>query len=316
MSQHYLIPRRLSNAFPGIRNVAWRFEALLLRCVFWLLGTLSLERSTKIASAMFRFLGPHLSRWRTARRNLALAFPDKDQQEIDELARGVFNSLGTAMTELIHMNSIWDEQDKRLEFVVEDGARSDLDQKQPAVYIIAHVGAWQLANFVAAHYDLRALIIYAPEPNPYLQEVFLKLRSAFPCRLVSRDGGMRSLIRELKAGNSIGLSIDTRLDGGEMIPFFGIDAPTNTAPARLALRYHCNLVPVLVERLPETRYRITVCTPIKSDDPAASVAEQAYTMTHKLNSLFEDWIRKAPDQWICLKRRWPKEAYKTAQVQL
>ena len=41
----------------------------------------------------------------------------------------------------------------------------------------------------------------------------------------------------------------------------------------------------------------------------AKVQEQALDMTRQLNDLFESWIRKRPQDRLCTKRRWPKEAY-------
>ena len=60
------------------------------------------------------------------------------------------------------------------------------------------------------------------------------------------------------------------------------------------------------ERLPAGRYRITVYDPLSSPDPEAPQKEQALALTAQINQYFEDWIREYPDQWICLKRRWPK----------
>jgi KDO2-lipid IV(A) lauroyltransferase len=110
----------------------------------------------------------------------------------------------------------------------------------------------------------------------------------------------------------VGLGSDVRLDAGEPIPFFGHDMPTNTVPARLALRFGCELIPVRGERLGDCRFRITAYPPIKPADPARSPAEQAADMSRQLNAHFEQWIRAAPTQWMCLARRWPKPVLRAA----
>jgi len=46
----------------------------------------------------------------------------------------------------------------------------------------------------------------------------------------------------------------------------GHDMPTNTVPARLALRFECELVPARAERLSGGRYRITLYPPVLPDD--------------------------------------------------
>ena len=60
------------------------------------------------------------------------------------------------------------------------------------------------------------------------------------------------------------------------------------------------------ERLPEGRYRITMYEPLTSRNPDAPQKDQVLDLTAQINGYFENWIREYPDQWICLKRRWPK----------
>lgn len=309
MAEHFLVPRRLSRAFPSLKKFSWKVEAWLLGGIFLLLRALPLHLSGGLSGWIFKTFAGFTSRIRTAKKNLRLAFPDKTEQEIQQLSRESFHSLGLAFSELIHMLTVWEQRDQRLEFSVAQESEAVFGGDRPIVFVTAHTQAWQFTNFLAARFGLRVSIIYAPESNSYLREFFLTLRNAFPTRLVSRDGGIRSLARELKNGHSIGLAVDTRLEGAEMIPLFGIEAPTNTTPARLALRYQGALIPVHVVRLPDYRYRICVDKPILPDNPAASSSEQAIDMTCQLNRKFEQWIRDAPGQWICLKRRWPKQAY-------
>jgi KDO2-lipid IV(A) lauroyltransferase len=78
---------------------------------------------------------------------------------------------------------------------------------------------------------------FALDPNPFVDRLIRRRRSELGCDLISRDGGIRALLRTLAAGRSVGLVVDTRQDDGEAIPFFGVDAPTSTVPARLALRH-------------------------------------------------------------------------------
>jgi KDO2-lipid IV(A) lauroyltransferase len=136
--------------------------------------------------------------------------------------------------------------------------------------------------------------------------MMLKLRESFGVKLISKDAGVRPLLKELAAGHSIGMAMDTRLDTGKLLPFFGRDALTNTTAARLALRSKAALLPIRAERLPGSRFRISVYDPIISEQPDASLDDQAIDLTLQINRYFEDWIREDPEQWICLKRRWPK----------
>lgn len=307
--QHFLIPARSSAKLPIFRKLGWVLEALFAKTVVGLLKMMRPERASRVANFVFRNLKPILPFTAKMRRNLALAFPDRSCNEIEHLTREACGNLGCAVADLALAERIWAERDERIEFVTEEGVDLGDFRDRPTVMVTGHIGAWQIAGFIAAHYQLRITTIYAPEKNPYLRDWALKLRSTLPCKFISRDGCMRGLMKELKQGHMVGLTSDTRLDSGDMIPFFGIPTPTNTTAARLAVHHNCELFPVRAERLPGMRFRITLCRPIRPDHPQASVTEQAQQMTRKLFEHFETWIRETPDQWMCFGRRWPHEAY-------
>ena len=303
------LPAWLVRKLPALRKVSWLFEAFFVKSLAKLIRSLSPERAARMAHAAFRVIGP-LCRFATKiRRNLGLAFPQKNEREIKRLTRQACGNLGIAAVELVLSARLWAEREQRIEIVMEDGVDLVSYRNRPAVLVTGHVGAWQISTFVAEAYGLRVTSVYAPEENPYLREYFARLRETLPCQWISRNGCMRVLTKELKQGNVIGLVSDTRMDSGEPLSFFGVPTPSNTTAARLALRHNCDFVPVRAERLPGMRFRITVCRPIRPDDPDAAGAEQAGQMTQKLLDHFEAWIREDPDQWMCFGRRWPHEAY-------
>ena len=102
-----------------------------------------------------------------------------------------------------------------------------------------------------------------------MQEMFFQLREAFGVKLLASEEGVRPLLRELSAGHSIGLAMDNRLDSGEPIPFFGVEARTNITAAKLALRSGAALVPIRAERLRPGYFKVRVYAPIPSPDPEA-----------------------------------------------
>lgn len=306
MPQYYFVPKRLAERIPALGNLAQAFEAFLFRSIFWVIRRLSLEKATALTSFFFRMTGPLGDKAKKANTNLSIAFPDASPQWINKTTRGVFHHLGVATAELIKLEQIWDERSTRLEFTLESQARTHLENKGATVFVCAHVGAWQLTNFIAGHMGLNISTIYAPESNPTLRDMMLSLRDQMGVNLIPSDAGVRPLIKELKAGNSIGMAMDTRLNTGKLIPFFGKEALTNTTAARLALKTGAALIPINAVRLPGYRYRIDVYNPLTIDNESLDTDAQAEALTESINGYFEDWIRATPEQWICLKRRWPK----------
>jgi len=306
MPEYYLIPKKAGRAIPALGKVAIKLEAWLFQFFFWLLGLLSPERSSKISGGVFSVLGPRSAMAQKVRRNLSVAFPQQTDDKLKHTTREVFRNLGMAVAELIHMRQIWDEREQRLEFIIDPEAQVHLDAKGATVFVTAHVGAWQLTNLISLHKNLTISTVYAAESNPMMHKMMYQLREAFGVKLLPVQAGVRPLLRELNEGNSIGLAMDTRLDSGEPLPFFGVDALTNTTAARLALRSGAALIPIRAERLRPGYFKISVMAPITSPNPDDKANDQASAMTVLINKHFEEWIEAAPEQWMCLKRRWPK----------
>ena len=306
MPQFYLIPKKLARKAPFLVTVSQWLEARAFAFIFWLIRWLSLEQANRLSAFAFGLVAPYGDKIDKARVNLAIAFPDASEEWRERTARQIFRYLGVSAAELIKMGEIWEQRQQRLEWDIAPGAAQVIGRKDAAVFVSAHIGAWQLTNLVSLEYGLTISTIYAPESNETLRKMMLELRESFGVKLIPSDAGVRPLMKELAAGHSIGMAMDTRLDTGKLLPYFGRDALTNTTAARLALRCGAALIPIRCVRLPGNRYRICLYDPIVSEQPDAPIDEQAAEMTVQINHCFEQWIREYPEQWICLKRRWPK----------
>ena len=131
-------------------------------------------------------------------------------------------------------------------------------------------------------------------------------REGLGCQLLDRDTSLPQLIRTLSEGRSLGLIVDHRDDSGVPLPFFGLDKLTTVVPARLALRFGCDLIPALVERRHGAQFCFRVLPPIEPDPSIESAKDQAEQMMAEVNGIFEQWIRERPQQWLCTKRAWAK----------
>jgi KDO2-lipid IV(A) lauroyltransferase len=304
--EFYLVPKRLARKAPALVAVAQRLEAAVFRFGFWFIRKLSVERALRWSAFVFGLASLRSDKANKARENLAIAFPDRTAQWREQTTRQIFRYLGMSAAELIKLEQIWEERAERVEFVLEPEALKHMQSRKATIFVTAHVGAWQVAPLVTRQFGFNVCTIYAPESNPKMNELMRELRKTFGEILISADAGPRPLIKELMAGNSIIMAMDTRPETGKMIPFFGVDALTNTSAAGLALRTGAALVAARAERLPNARYRITVYNPLESPIPDAPVKEQAAALTETVYRYFEQWITEYPEQWVCLKRRWPK----------
>ncbi len=277
---------------------------------WWLCSLMSVERASVLGEKLAVGLAPRYPKKDgIIRRNMARAFPEKDEAEIETITQGIWRSFGQVLAEYAHLKGFDDigpnkGRPNRVQVV---GALEALrEAKGPHVFVAAHLANWELAALVAKDQDIPLSVVYTPEQNWLLQGMMQRRRRRLGCECISSSEGPTPLFRELSQGRSLGFVMDRRLKKGELTPFFGSGTFTSLFPARLALRCGCNLVPVRVERLRRGAYRVSVQEPIRPDPSLADDRAKALDMTRQVNACFESWIRERPDQWFCSKRMWPK----------
>ncbi len=307
MAKYYLLPKDKIDRFPSFQTPVWLLEAAVFYMLLGLVRLLPFSVAMALFARVMGFFGyRNGKKQRVVLRNLAVVLPQATESERDHVARNIFRATGFAAVELFLLDRIWRRRAHFLEFSLHPEAKEAIARKEPIVFATAHVGAWQLSPLIGREYGISISVLYAAESNPWLNRFFLGRRRAFGGPLVPSIGGGRELIRELAAGRSVGAAFDTRIDQGEMVPFFGVPTQTSTMPAMLALRGY-KLIPTRVMRLPGFRYRIEVMAPLTPVDPTAPRKAQVLDLTAQINHLYEDWIRQDPGQWLCMKRRWPKD---------
>jgi len=293
---------------PRLLRILWSFEAAMV----WLVGALARLLPADAASAaghgLLAGLGPRLDKTRHIRRNLKIAFPDKDEAETSRLVRDIWGNVGSVLAEYPHLNRICKSgPGQRLDCVIEGDPEVFRQPAKPAVFVTAHLSNWELAAGAVVQQGVPLSVVYTKLQNPWMDRLLYKARQSLGCGLVERENAARELMRCLKKGTSIGLLVDQRVDAGEPVPFFGQDMLTSTTPAQLALRVDCDLIPIRIQRLHGARYRVTFHKPVVADDENSDNAGKILQMTSRINALFESWIRERPHEWMCTKRRWPKD---------
>jgi KDO2-lipid IV(A) lauroyltransferase len=231
---------------------------------------------------------------------------------VETCARGVWGSFGATLAEYAHFGTIADRAfDRHVDVVVHTEFEARRNRGQPFIFVTAHLGNWEISAVTARHLGLPLTIVYSQQTNPLTHWLVQRQRWHLRCRFLTTQGGMRPLLEELRAGRSIGLLVDVRVENGDAVPFCGKATTTTLVPARLALKFDCPLVPVRVERIRPAHLRVTLYDPVLPDNEAAPEA-QARRMMARINALFESWIVARPYEWQCLQNRWPKSIRRQA----
>jgi len=293
----------------------WRRGKFLLEAFGFLLtvGILRLfspEGASNLGGFLGRMIGPRLGITRRARQNLRLAFPEKTSPEIETIVRGMWDNLGRVAAEYPHLGRIAAADSDRVELVNIDDVRALPKGPTAGILVSAHLANWEILPVVAARTGIDMMGVVREPNNPYVRPLLERLRGiAGGTRTDKGTRGAREAIQVLRNNRVLAMLIDQKMNTGISLPFFGAEAMTLVAPAQLALRFRCPLVPIRVERLGPARFRVEAQPALVLPETTDRDAAVAQVMT-ELNRILENWIRERPEQWLWLHRRWPDSAHR------
>ena len=240
-------------------------------------------------------------------RNLAMALPEKSEAERASILRGVFTSLGRQLAELCQFPRYTPENID--EVVVYDGLENyegAYARGKGVLFLTAHFGGWELSAFAHSLHGHWLHIVMRPMDNPYLDRMIEHYRTMHGNKTVAKDDFVRGLLAAMKAGETVGILMDTNMTPpqGVFADFFGIKACTASGLARIALRTDAAVLPgftIWDEALGKYRLRFDPAVElVRSGDLEADIVAN----TQKFTKVIEDYVRKYPDQWLWVHRRW------------
>lgn len=301
-------------AKPKELNLAFRMEALAWNAYVGGLSALGLERASQWGGAVVRAVAPVSSAWKTAIRNLRLAFPNENEAWREEVRRGSFEELGRMSGEFPHMGKFMHKY-RNGEIEYHGAERLKATFGKGAVYIGGHFTNWEVTSLCVAQTDPNCYFTYRPANNPIIDQYIVDTRREFGLVLQAAKGqtGGMGLLRALAKGKAVALMNDQKYNEGVAAPLFGYDCMTADGPTRLAIKYKVPLIPISGRRLGGTRFRVDVHEAIPLDYEAGDDAA-VFEGVKRVNAFIEARIREAPEQWFWAHRRWPKEAWARAGV--
>jgi len=172
--------------------------------------------------------------------------------------------------------------------------------------LTGHIGGWEVGSFAHSIYGYPMHIVVRDIDNPLVDRLARQFRERFGNVTIDARRYARTFLRILRSGGTIGVLADTNVTPprGIFVPFFGVMACTSTASAKLAWHTDASVVPgytIWDENL--KKYRIVFQPALelqKSDNEEADILAN----TAMFNRVLEEIIRKYPEQWLWVHRRW------------
>ena len=169
--------------------------------------------------------------------------------------------------------------------------------------LTAHLGHWDLLACASARAGLPLSVITRQIKAGWLDRFWTLLRRSCGVRLLPHQGSAGRIISLLRRGEVLGFVLDQHQPGGLPVPFFGRPAATADSLARLARATDCPVVPAFLVRAAGGRYRLEAGEPIATRC-SANKERDILEATCKYSQAIEDAVRRTPEQWLWLHRRW------------
>ena len=114
------------------------------------------------------------------------------------------------------------------------------------------------------------------------------------------------MFRVLRRGELLGILADLNVQEkeGVFVDFFGVPASTTTSIAKLALSTGAAVLPAFaVWEQAKGKYVVYLEPPIEYEQGDVS-DERVRVLTQKITNVVEKYVRKYPEQWLWIHKRW------------
>lgn len=239
--------------------------------------------------------------------NLQLAFPQLSERSRAQLRRATFVNLGRLLGEVSQFPRLSPENISNL--VVYEGLENYLTAKargNGVLLLTGHIGAWELSSFAHSIYGYRLSFLKRKIDNPLVERLVESYRSRFGNSSIDKRGSLRDVIRTLKEGGVVGILADlnTTREEGVFVDFFGLLACTTAGVAMLAQRTGAAVLPgYIVWDEAAGVHRLCFEPSIETVNTGDRKADTVNN-TARYTQALERIIRRYPDQWLWIHRRW------------
>jgi KDO2-lipid IV(A) lauroyltransferase len=291
-------------------TVAQRLEYYSLRGLVRGLAALDWETACRIGERLGTMgYKPLRIRKHVVEKQIAAAFPDLTQGQVETIARASFAHLGRTAIETALLPGIG--RQGLLDLVTRVDGWEHLERAMDAgrgiVMMAGHHGNWELlAGYIAAR-GVTVDVIVRGMANPLFDSYINDIRRALGLTVVHDSEAVKRTPRALREGKAVGFVADQGVLGlaSTYVNFFGRPAKTPRGAAVFALRFNAPILFVDALRQPDGTYEVII-EPVEVPVTGKREADVDAIIT-RFTELLEKWVRKVPAQYFWQHRRWKRQ---------
>jgi len=282
---------------------------LLVRLLVAFIQLLPYETACQVAAGL-AWLAYHVDRRHrlVAAENLRHAFPGRySEAELDALVRAVYRHFCTLVVDIIRLPRKLQPNTWRRHVHMDEPHWSRLVLSgRPLLIVTGHFGNWEMGGYAIGLLGIRSCAVARPLDNPFLDDYLRRFRERTGQKLLAKKGDFDQMEAILAHGGVLATLGDQ--DAGErglFVDFFGRPASTHKAIALLALEHKVPAVVVGVAKVGSNplRYEAIIEDVILPEEHEGK-PDAVRAMTQRFTTALERLVRRHPEQYFWLHRRW------------
>tara|TARA_Y100000768_G_scaffold310716_1_gene245136 strand:- start:9 stop:869 length:861 start_codon:yes stop_codon:yes gene_type:complete len=285
-----------------MKHIKYFIQFLLVIISFFIFKLIGIKLSSYFCGKIFQSIGPFFRSEKIIHSNIRRAMPNVSYEELNGITKLMWNNYGRIFSEYMFIKNFrLGKLGNKIEIKGLHILNEIKESNRQVVFISGHLSNFELMALSLEKFGIRLAAIYRPLNNFFLNRIMESIRRKYICKKQVKKGigGLKKLIYLKKKNYSTALMIDQRVSEGILSNFFNEKALTTTIPAQLVKKFNIPVVPVYIERIKDTDFKITIDNPIKfSENDTVEI------ITEKLNLILEKMIIKKPEQWIWSHNRW------------
>jgi len=238
------------------------------------------------------------------------AFPDKSERWINQTTRQVYRNMAMVAAELARIPKLKGEEfNKWVDMTGEENVDRVLARGKGCLVVSAHFGCWEYHGAYAANKGYSVTYVAAQQSNSKIEEVINDLRRSVGIEILKREYAGRGVVKALRQNKLLAIMIDQDAgDSGVFVPFFGKPASTTKGVAVFAIKMSASVLVISGHRTADgiSKSHLRPVDYTFTGDEEKDIEG----LTAEITKMLEEDIRKTPEQWLWLHRRWktkPKE---------
>jgi KDO2-lipid IV(A) lauroyltransferase len=244
---------------------------------------------------------------RTGERNLQLAYPASDDAWRKHILRQLYRNLGLQLAEFCVMSRYTPESTRGLvRYAGLEHYLAAREKGRGVLVITGHLGLWELSSFYHSLMGYPMSMVIRRLDNPLVDRLVNGIRCLHGNTVLHKDDFARGLLGAMRRGETVGILMDTNMTPpqGVFVDFFGVPACTASGLARVAMRTEAAILPgFLTWREEEKKYVLEFGERLELVR-TGNDEQDIITNTQICTTAIETWVRRFPEQWLWVHRRW------------